>query len=107
MRPVRQSITAIGPQPPVVLDYIQPQFKVSFQVSLNGAAMTYGVEYSFDDPFGTETPNWTPDANVGTGPTTDGVGNYFFPVTMIRVNNPGAPTGGTPVFTVIQGGPGE
>lgn len=107
MRPIRQTLSAVGVTPPIVLDTYRDPFNVGLGIALSpGAVLTYTVQHTLDDvtleTFSPATATWYSNSGL-TAKTTSSDGNYAFPVTAIRLNVT-AYTSGSALMTVIQAG---
>jgi hypothetical protein len=105
-RPTRQTATAAGALPPVILNNLAVSpFNVGVGVVLSaGASLTYTVEHTFDDvfapTFNPATATWFPNSGL-TAQTTSKDGNYTAPVAAVRLNVT-AFTSGTATLVLIQ-----
>lgn len=107
MRPIRVPVSSATTSQVVPLDqYISPE-NVSIAVVLSaGAALTYKVQYTFDDVFAAgfdpATANWNDHATL-VAKTASADGNFAFPVTGVRLNVTPY-TSGTATLVVLQAG---
>jgi len=100
MRPQYKSQTGTGSTTPIVVDHLQPDFKIGFGVVVTGT-VNYTVQHSFDDPESTAgLTDWFDHADVAAQ-SADKDGNYAYPVRAVRLTvNSGS---GTADLTLLQG----
>lgn len=107
MRPVEVSVSSAASSAVVPLDIYNDPFNVSVAAVFSaGAAMTYTVEHTYDDPFAAtfdaSTATWFPNSGL-TAKTASAEGNYVLPVRAIRLRVT-AYTQGSVTMKVIQAG---
>ncbi len=107
MRPVVQTLSAVGVSPPVVLDYLLTPMTAGIAcVVSNPGVLTYKVQYSYDDPFTSTydpaTATWFDHATLNAQTTTQS-GVMDKPVRCIRLDIT-ARTSGSVTMTVVQSG---
>lgn len=107
MRPIRQTVSELGVSAPIPLDiYIAP-FQIGVGTTLSaGAALTYKLQYTYDDVFApsfdASTATWFDSTDI-TGETTVTSTVFEVPCTAIRLNVT-AHTSGSATINVIQAG---
>lgn len=94
-----------GNSSPILLNWRQPNFKVSLGFDTDGSTTGFTVQHCFDDPHETAAADWTwfdhPDL---AGMTAKEDGNYAFPVTAIRLQADASGTDVGTLFIVQSGG---
>ena len=84
MRPSTISQTGVGYSNPFPLDYVAPTFQVALHATVDGGVV-YSIEHTLDNILAGEPASWSEhDAMKDLSVVSDG--NYFFPVTAIRIN---------------------
>lgn len=102
MRPVDITLTAPGTSAWVPLDVTQNPASISIGCRVIGTA-TYGVEYTYDDPFNTTPVAFGYLTQIPSGSTANkDVIGLTGPVHAVRLNASAAATGGVKM-TVLQG----
>lgn len=89
---------------PLLLNWRQPEFKVSLGFNTSGSTTGFTVQHCFDDPHETAPASWTWfDHADMAAMTAKEDGNLYFPVTAIRLicDDQGSDTG---TLFVIQAG---
>lgn len=105
-RPMRVTLGAAGQSSPFILNQAGPSpFNVGIGCAISaGAALTYSVEYTFDDVFAPTynpaTGNWTALTGL-TAQTASKDSNIAYPVMAVRLNVT-AYTSGSVTMTAIQ-----
>ena len=107
-RPQKISLTGTGSgtgnSNPLLLNWREPNFKVSLAFDTDGSTTGFTVQFALDDPLETAAASWTWfNHSELASMTADEVGNLAFPVTAIRLQ---ADANGTDVGTlfVLQAG---
>lgn len=103
MRPVIITQTGVGQSTPVPLDLYLTPFQVTIFTKVTAPA-TYGVEYTYDDPFNVPVGGltWFVATDIPTGTTVNAEGTFDNPIRALRINQ--AAGAGSVIMTVNQAG---
>ena len=104
-RPMRQTLSAAGAGTPLIFNQMAVVFGVGIGVTLSaGAALTYTVEYTYDDVFDPNfnptTANWFSIAAL-TNQTANKDANFVTPVMAVRLRV-SSYTSGTVTINTVQ-----
>jgi hypothetical protein len=99
MKPQTVTVSSATTSAWIPVDHRKNPFNIGFGVVVSGGGvLTYKVQYSFDEDGTTAF-----DHDDVTGETASQVGNFAFPVRLVRLNVT-AFTSGTATLTMIQAG---
>lgn len=89
MRPIRQTISALGSTQVIPMNLNSSPFNVGFGVTVSaGGSLTYKIQHTYDDVF---SPSFNPatatwfDHPTAVGKTANFDASYAFPVTGVRL----------------------
>ena len=106
MRPfTTASLGAVAITDPVLVDYIQTDFKVGLSINVVSGTNTSKVQFSLDDPHADYATDYNTDAtwhDSGSGVTADTASSLTVPCRAVRLNMT-AWTSGSANLTVVQG----
>jgi len=101
MRPTTVTRSSAGTSAWIPLDYKQNPFNVGLGLVISGTN-TVDVEHTFDDVYDTTITPTAFKHSTLVSKTTNGDGNYAFPIRAVRLNVT-AYTSGSAALTILQG----